>query len=105
MMMFWLPRLLIRSWASKLAPSPMASTVSKDRSRCSQRLLTPSRMVRLSCARESPRSKTTGMRVGLSAGIAFDLAVAQPDGAARVVGHVGVVGDQDEGFALRVECV
>src|SRR6266567_1595764 len=118
MMMFWLPRLLILSWASKLAPSPMASmaitehtpntmpsTVSKDRRRCSQRLFTPRRMVRLSCARESPRSKTTGMRVGLSAGIAFDLAVAQPDGAARVVGHVGVVGDQDEGFALRVECV
>src|SRR6267143_6610874 len=117
-MMFWLPRVLICSWASKLAPSPMASiaiteqtpntipsTVSSDRRRCSQRLFTPRRIVRLNCARESPRIETVGMLVDLSADIAFDLAVAQADGAAGGVGNVGVVRNKDERFALRVQFV
>src|SRR6187397_264451 len=86
-------------------PKTIPNTVSNERRRCSQRLFTPRRIVRLSCASERPRTTRTEMPGDLSAGIAFNLAVAQADGAARVVGHVGVVGDKDERLALFVQFV
>src|SRR5260221_6275689 len=115
-MMFWLPRFLICSCASKLAPSPMASmaiteqtpntmprTVSSERKRCSQRLRTPNRMVRLRRVSARPPASFSRDRMGLLADIAFNAAIAKPQGAAGVARNRGVVSDQNQGLALLVE--
>src|ERR1051326_8118610 len=86
-------------------PKTIPSTVSRERKRCSQRLFTPRRIVRLSCARESPRITRMEADFISLADIAFNLAVAQPEGAARVVGHAGIVGDEDQRLAGLVQFV
>src|SRR5690348_11308634 len=114
-MIFWLPRFLICSCASKLAPSPMASmamtehtpktmprTVRSDRSRWSQRLRIPSRIERWSRSKENSRRNRARL---LLEDIGFDRAVAQPDGPMGVVGDGRVVRDHNQGGALLVQLV
>src|SRR6266568_1106227 len=133
-MMFWLPRFLICSWASKLAPSPMASmamteqtpntipsTVSSERNLCSRRLLRPSRTARSSRVRANPREipgncnlvllwilefGVCGFKsVCLTPHISFDLAVAEVNRPAGMARDGFVVRHQDDGLALFVEVV
>src|SRR5256885_10237092 len=140
-MMFWLPRFLMFSWASKLAPSPMASmamteqtpktipsTVRRERSLWSQRLLMPRRTARLRRVRVRPPMGAKGWGAGSGIGqhrrvvegmcdhsglcfavtgsgwlsgtdVAIDLAVAQADGAVGVARDVFVMSHEDDGFS------
>src|SRR5256885_1598554 len=86
-------------------PNTMPRTVSSDRNRCNQRLRTPSRMVRLRRVSARPPTSFSKGEVGLLADIAFNAAIAKPQGAARVARNGVVVGDQDQGLALFVEFV
>src|SRR5690606_36501255 len=100
------------SWASKLAPSPTASMamtehtpntiprmVSPERSRCIQRLLMPSIMMRRSRAGESPAGALISQ--ALPALIGFHHAVAQAHEALRVLADRRIVRHHDNGLALR----
>src|SRR5438046_1568903 len=117
-MMFWLPRFLICSCASKLAPSPMASmaiteqtpntipsTVSSERRRCSQRLRTPSRIARSRRVSAKRRGRFDKDELGLAADIAFYAAIAEPNRPTRMSRNIVVVGDQNQRLALFVEFI
>src|ERR1044072_3884373 len=86
-------------------PKTMPSAVSSERRRCSHRLLMPRRTVRCSRLADSPPSAAVSSEWDLSAKIAFKLSVAQADGAVRAFAHAGIVGDEDQGFALFVQLI
>src|ERR1017187_3601310 len=86
-------------------PNTMPSTVSSERSRCSQRLRMPSRMARWSLAQVSPRKAFSKPELVLMSDIAFNQPVTQTDGAVGAFAHARIVRDENQGFSLGIQFI
>src|ERR1035437_8673027 len=83
----------------------MPSMVSSERRRCNQRLRMPTRIARWSRACVRPHKASTRLALVLVSDIAFNMAVTQTDGAAGAFAHTGIMGDENQGFALGIQFI
>src|SRR5882724_11627098 len=83
----------------------MPSTVSSERRRCSQRLRMPSRIARWMRASVRARKASVRLELVLVSDIAFNVAVAQTDGAAGAFANRRIMSDENQSFSLGMQFI